>query len=249
MMLSEKVYWGILIAVFIGIALLIWLWFVPVGFVEYNLGVNLFTSSIFMVFTIVFLSWFVTLRERIQWKAVREEVYLNIKDCISTVFNEIFDIVEGGIHTKASLLGIEDNKARENAAFSELCRLKELREIKLDPIMFDVTFGGKGSQEVFSSISRELGDLQVKYSKFLSPHVTFSLMRVQQCLRAFEYASRLSITQKETSEMTKLLDNVQRKWRTDMKTISHGLVSVALKRLVDEIYNISESKEIGFWYQ
>lgn len=79
-MLSEKAYWVILIVVFIGLALSIWFWLIPCGIVEYNLGVNLFTSSIFMLMTIVFLSWLFVFREKMYWKTVEKKVHSTIEN-------------------------------------------------------------------------------------------------------------------------------------------------------------------------
>ena len=67
MNISEKGYWLTLIAIFSIFAVLIWAVFIPKQFIEYNLGVNLFTSSIFTVLTIVFLSWLFDLREKAEW--------------------------------------------------------------------------------------------------------------------------------------------------------------------------------------
>lgn len=71
-MLSEKSYWIILIASFAIFALSIWLYFIPYHIMEYSLGVGFFTSAIFMVLTIVFLSWLFNLRETRQWEHVKK---------------------------------------------------------------------------------------------------------------------------------------------------------------------------------
>lgn len=70
-MLSEKAYWIILIVAFTEFSL-VWFWLVPYRIVEYNLGANLFTGPIFMVLTIVFLSWLFTSGEKNQWSLVEE---------------------------------------------------------------------------------------------------------------------------------------------------------------------------------
>ena len=93
-MLSEKTYWFVLIIAFSGFSLTIWFWLMPYQIVEYNLGVNLLTSSIFMVFTIVFLSWLSRLRERLQWKSARDQLYHEISARLFSIFRQVFLFVD-----------------------------------------------------------------------------------------------------------------------------------------------------------
>lgn len=86
-MLSEKIYWIILIVAFAGFALSIWLVLIPYEVVEYNLGVNLFTSSIFMVLTVIFLSLLANLRERREWKNVETWVKRKMGEQLYYLFN------------------------------------------------------------------------------------------------------------------------------------------------------------------
>jgi glucan phosphoethanolaminetransferase (alkaline phosphatase superfamily) len=66
--ISLKIFWLALVVFFSAFALLIWVWLIPYGNLEYNLAVNLFTSSIFMVFTIVFLNVLFNARKKVSGK-------------------------------------------------------------------------------------------------------------------------------------------------------------------------------------
>ena len=79
MFVSERLYWIILIAFFTALALTIWLWLVPYQILEYNLSVNLFASSIFMVATVISLSWLISLREKAEWNVVKYAVHSRIQ--------------------------------------------------------------------------------------------------------------------------------------------------------------------------
>jgi hypothetical protein len=77
---SERTYWLILALVFLAITLFFGLWAIPYKIIEYNLAVNLFTSSIFMVLTVVLLSWLLNVRKKAEWKAVEHRVLRRMSD-------------------------------------------------------------------------------------------------------------------------------------------------------------------------
>lgn len=61
---SENIYLAGLCMGFTVFAILVWFILIPNGFVEYNLGVNLFTESIFLILTIVFLTYIIGFGEK-----------------------------------------------------------------------------------------------------------------------------------------------------------------------------------------
>lgn len=243
--MSEKTYWIVLIAVFIAIALLIWLLLVPIGFIEYNLGVNLFTGSIFMVLTIVFLSWFVTLRERGQWKEVKQEVFLDIQSEIGPLFGEMLEFIEDGLAVKLSLLTTKDERARNRNAFLELCKLKDSEKIRLNPDALKDFQQNKASLEHFLGIGKRLGDIQVRYSRFLSPDITRSLQKIHFSITGLEIHHELHHTKARLpKEMAEAL--FKDKTVNPEELTSLG-VSMALKIMAEAIYNI-HCNGIEFWY-
>jgi hypothetical protein len=75
---SEKAYWITLVIIFTSFALVVWFYLLPFGYIDSNLAANLFTSSIFMVITIIFLSWFIGIREKQEWTKVKHVTYSKI---------------------------------------------------------------------------------------------------------------------------------------------------------------------------
>lgn len=228
-MLSEKTYWIILIIAFTVFAISIWFWLIPQEIIEYNLGVNLFTSSIFMVFTVVFLTWLFALRERIQWTTVKDEVYGSIQDELSMIFDGILDVVEEGLRFKRSFLFTEDAETRKKLGFDELCKLKDAKEIRLHPVMLEAVLGDQKLFESFLKVGKRLSDIEIKYSKFLSPQLTVSLIKIQRSIRLFDSAVQLRTIKALMPEA-----------HQQIETLVPDIVSISLERLVREIYNIHE---------
>jgi len=235
-LLSEKNYWIILIIAFTGLALSIWFWLIPQEIIEYNLGVNLFTSSIFMVVTVVFLSWLFTLRERTQWTNVKNEVYGSIQDNLSAIFDGILGVVEEGLYFKQSLLSTKDRETRKKLSLDELCKLKDAKEIRLDPIMLKVFLGDrKMIFEPFLSIRKSLSDIEMKYSRFFSPQLTVSLIAIQHSIELLGYAGQMhaltNVSEQEIENLTNVL-------KQETETIIPHMISLSFKVLIEEIYNI-----------
>lgn len=92
-MISEKSYWTILIVAFMGFALLIWFGLMPYGIVEYNLGVNLFTSSIFMMLTILFISWLFGLREKLAFESTRIQLHKELGTRLFSISGQILFLI------------------------------------------------------------------------------------------------------------------------------------------------------------
>lgn len=86
-MLSERVYWVILI-VCLGVFILADLqWIMPN---IRDVGVNLLTDALFAIFTIVFLSWIIKSREIRQWKIVENKIRARIAGHLNRIFDEIY---------------------------------------------------------------------------------------------------------------------------------------------------------------
>jgi hypothetical protein len=226
-----ETYWFFLIAGFLAFALLIWLYLIPYGVVEYNLGVNLFTSSLFTVLTVVFMNWLYSMRERIEWRFVEKEVRSDIQVCLGEIFEEILSIVENGEEIKTSVLRIMDSDTRKKAGLSQLIRLRESQEIKLEPKMLENVFRDKRYINEFSDISRRLGDIQIRYHRFLWPKLTVSLMRIQHSITLLELAFGMD----QSSRKTEL-----RAIFSEFRNLIPELVSHSFKSLINEIYSINE---------
>jgi hypothetical protein len=91
---SEKLYWIILITVFTTVALIVWSYLFPNGVIDANLAANLFTSSIFMVLTVVFLSWLLNVREKSDWKIVEERVTEILSWHLKNILSETISLLK-----------------------------------------------------------------------------------------------------------------------------------------------------------
>ncbi|MGD8506467.1 MAG: hypothetical protein PVF15_07375 [Candidatus Bathyarchaeota archaeon] len=243
-MISERTYLTILIVAFFGSALLLGLWLVPYEIIEYNLGVNLLTSSIFMVLTIVFLGLLFTLRERSQWRSVKDSVYMSIAYHMGTLFSKILWHSEDGLATRFSLHRIEDKEDRKKAGFAELCKLLDSKPIRLNEKMLPILMNGE-SLEFFLSVARALSDVEIKYSRYLSPQLTHYLMLIQKAIRLFEQASRMyNVDDTEIAKVSKIIPE----YKEDVKKIPIQLVKASLRQVLIAIHPAHTDAEIEFLY-
>lgn len=182
-MLSERTYWIILITVFVAFATLIWLLLVPYRWIEYNLGVNLFTSSIFMVLTVISLSLLANLRERREWKNVETWVKRRMEKQLYTLFNILARFIYPKqfrpVPSKEEMLKI-------------LKALNEMKEATLNEYAHHYYFPKPRDDlsvyqlDVLFRFKRYLSDLEIKYFRFLKPEIRLSLMEIQDLLDSIE---------------------------------------------------------------
>ena len=88
-MLSEKTYWVILVIGLIIFVSSIEFALIPYEILDYNLGINLISESIGILFTIVFLTWLLNLRERIKWEKVEQIVFSEIGGALEHIFRSM----------------------------------------------------------------------------------------------------------------------------------------------------------------
>lgn len=136
------------------------------GILEYNLGVNLFTSSISTVLTIVFLNFLFPSREQNEWKTVKDEVYSMIQMELGAMFNGILNYVEDSFITQSYLLNLKKKETRKEPLLSALTELKDTKELKLNESEWKLMIENKISLEVFSTAAQTINEVEIKYSIF-----------------------------------------------------------------------------------
>ena len=230
---SLRIYWLILSAVFTLFALLVWFWLIPYGILEYNLAVNLFTSSIFTVLTIIFLNWLFIVREENEWKTVKDKVYSMVQGELGLLFDEILGYIENGLMLKISLLSL-DKKTRKGASFSELCELKDTKELKLNTEELKLFLEGK-TPETFSDVAQNLSNIELKYSRFLPSQLALSLLRIQDSIRMLETIAELHI---KIEGLNPTLRAIMLKPLQAMENEIPKIVSASFKILIEEIHKI-----------
>ena len=182
-MISEKSYWFLLILGFIVFALLIWFWLVPYGIIEYNLGVNFFTSSIFMVLTVIFLSYLIALREKREWNTVETWV----KGMIGKQLYHVFNSLSRFIYSKP----FSPAPSKEEIA-KILEDLNEMQKPSLTDYAFNFYLPKPSDRisfyelEALFKLRGHLNDLEIKYFRFMEPEICIPLSKIQRELDAIE---------------------------------------------------------------
>jgi len=247
---SLRIFWVFLIAFFSIFALLVWFWFIPYENLEYNLGINLFSSSIFMVLTIISLNVLLNAREKSEWKTVKDYVYRTIQGELGIVFNEILNYVENGRAFQMSLLYSQDRKTRNENGLSELQKLKDAKELRLSSVDLAYLLEHKSGLKVFLDVSKNLSEVEIKYSRFLLPQLALSLMKIRDSIRLLETMPQLHTSLKNLSPIlnTSMLKEIQ-EMKDDIPKITSAAISIfistSFKKILEEIYNIHKM-EIEF---
>lgn len=234
-LVSMRIFWVFLIAVFSAFSLLVWFWLIPYCNLEYNLGINLFSSSIFMVLTIVFLNVLLNAREKSEWKTVKDYVDTTIQAELGVAFNEILNYVENGLATKMSLLQLHDRKTRNQNGLSELRKLKDAKELKLGAEELAFLLEHKNQLEAFLSVSKNLSEVETKYSRFLRPQLALSLMKIRDSIRLLDNVVELYTRLKS---LNPILSTPMSKEIQEMKDEIPKTISASFKKLIEEIDNI-----------
>ena len=209
---------ALLILIALGFALFAVLdlfWIIPYGILERSLAERFFVSSIFAMLTIVLLNILTIWWEQRSWRHVKKEVYSMIQEELGIMFNLILDFIENGLMIKNSL-------TKENA-FSELCKLKETRGLpKLSPAIKEL-LEDETSIRLFTEIRQNINDVELKYSRFLTPKLNMSIIKIQHSLSLLE----------RVVQMHKILP---------MKEVVSTSVSASFRVLIDEIYNMHRER-------
>jgi hypothetical protein len=232
---SLRIFWVLLVAGFSAFALLVWFWLIPYYNLEYNLGISLFSSSIFMVLTIVFLNVLLNAREKSEWKSVKDYVDKTIQEELGVAFNEILNYVENGLATKISLLQLHDRKTRNQNGLSELRKLKDAKELKLGAVELASFLEHRNQLDTFLSVSKNLSEVETKYSRFLPPQLALSLMKIRDSMRLIEntvgiYMSLKSLNPALSAPISKEIH--------EMNEEIPKIISASFKKLIEEIDNI-----------
>lgn len=242
---SLRVFWLAPIVFFSILAVLIWVWLVPYRYLEYNLAVNLFTSSVFMVLTILFLNVLFNAREESEWKAVKDSVKMDIQGEVGALFNEMLNYIENGFAISSNLMFLQDKKSAYTAALSELHKLIEAKELRL--LETQLTFLLKQESEVkaFSEISDNISEIQVKYSQHLPSRVVLSLKNIDTSLKMVKYVVRLfkhseqwQSQQVDLGTLSEAIDSMKDEIAKTTKSAIPKMLASSFRIMLSEIDNL-----------
>lgn len=179
-MISERIYWmsligsmGTLIIITIGVVL------VMPAYLDY--GIDIITNAGFTIFTILFLTWIVRIRENGAWKIVEDEVLARISRHLGDVLREIhINFLDDTLtfhlsyvfYDAPSILG-------EVYAGVDRVKLGKMWEALLQK-PFDVMHGRiNRSVDNFQRQRDFLEHIMAEYSRFMKPKLVQSIMIIE----------------------------------------------------------------------
>lgn len=220
-MLSERAYWIILISslsIFMVIDLF-WVYPVIIGNLP-SFGKDLFTNVLFTIFTIVFLTWGITIREERTWRIVGKKVEERIEYRLQKI---LVDVSTYFLEPPSQLLDKETRKGHEESRQPN--RIEEERAMTLciaeyyaETENFELgklakTLLEKRDEDLatylmenFRRESDFLEHIVSEYPDFLPPEFMYSIMEIQDALDEVAdvlwVASKLGSVSEEDSETT-----------------------------------------------
>ena len=162
-MLSEKSYWIILIIGLIIFVSLIEFMLIPYEILDYNLGINLISEGIGILFTIIFLTWLFSLRESRQWKPVEDEVIRRIGVRLHDICFDFINLIKLSVQTPPEATAEEYRRI----FFTQLEEVNRKEQIELN----DLGKKTLSKQEFIRSLRDDydyLNNLETKYPRFLT---------------------------------------------------------------------------------
>ena len=206
MNISERVYWIILIAVFASFSLLLGIWLIPQGIIEYSLGIGLLTSSVFMVLTIVFLSWLLNVREEREWGKVKNCVYRRIETLADDIAIQISWHIKNGpliIHNSLD----KNNLPKKLLNFEPLYEVANSLELDDSEVILGVLFDDFNRQR-FSEFEVGLNEIIDTYLKLIPAGLTESLMNLQDAVKEIEFHLKLQFVNERNLRKQQLTELV-----------------------------------------
>jgi len=245
--ISEKAFL-ILLAVGMSVVSVIFLALAINGFIEYNLGINIFTSLLTTVITIIFLSLFLIIREEREWKIVKKNAYGMIGMELGLLFLELLRFTENEIEEfsfESSLLYTKDSKIRKKIIFSKLSELQKEEPLQLTPSSVSMFRSDRKLLEFLSDTKRNLGDVQIRYERYLTSKITERLIRVQGLLELMNRTYELDTMWNKLQNQLPLLKELMRKLMPEIhdKNVSftdliQSVLPTCIKSLIQETYEL-----------
>ena len=243
--ISEKTYLIIFSVVLSVISVLLLTWVIPNGFIEYNLGINIFTSLVSTVITVIFLSVFLTIREEREWKIVKKTVYAMIGTELAILFAELLRLTENEIEEigfKSSLLYTKDAKIRKEMIFSKLSELQKKEPLQLTASSVSIFRSDKELLASFLDIKRNLRDVQIRYGRHLTSKITERLIKLQDLLELMNMSYKLDIMWNKLQSQLPLLKELMHKLMpqmSDQNLSSIDLVQNALPTCIKFLIQVT----------
>jgi hypothetical protein len=246
--ISEKAYLIVFSIAMSVLIVLFLLWIVPKGLIEYNFGINVVTSLLSTVITVIFLSLFLAIREEGEWGVVKKNAYAMIGTELGILFAELLRFTENELDEigfKSALLFTKDSKIRRQMIFSKLSELQKKEPFQLVPSSFSIFRSDRALLTFFLDVKRNLGDVQIRYERHLNSKVTERLMKLQSLLELMNMTHRLDTAWNSLQGQMPLLKELMNRFMPkmlDQNLSSTDLVQNVLptytKSLIQELYEL-----------
>lgn len=233
-------YLSIIASIFFVLALLDWFVLIPCRIWDANLGVNVLTSSIFMVFTIVLLTLVFNALDESEWKPVKDYVYRSIQAELGLLFMEMMNYVKDGWAIQSSFMTSVDQKTSDETALSELRKLKDAAELKLDESKLQILFTHQSELNAFSEVLNNLTELQIMYHRFFPSQLTMSFMKIRDSIRGLEQMARSQKALGDMMGLPKTMEPIKDEMLKANSTLLRKSVSFFFKEMMQQIDNVHE---------
>jgi hypothetical protein len=187
--ISEELYLSLIVIAFLFISAFfaIEIWVLPerFKFIEYEFGVGIFTSSIFLVLTVILLSSLLKVREMREWASIKEFVYKHI-DRQTTQLFRVLNAISKNYDDAPDFLG-EHLKYEDDNRFEKLDFMCVWESVKKPELIFNeerlVESVEKGL--LVREFSHALQNYEWDEQKCLrfSPKITESIINIEDRLR------------------------------------------------------------------
>jgi hypothetical protein len=234
MNISKNMYLLIITAVFTLIALIFWFYIIPKNLVQRDLSIGIFTSDIFMILTIVFLSLLFDARENAEWRKVRAHVYLKFETEINNLAETIFFFVKDGNKMMDSALDQIDMRKIHQAFFDSLYDLADNK--KFENLILPLIFTEKAISAFTEN--ENLTKIVLAYYSMLPADLNESLMSIQDLTETIKTTIKMQIKVEQILVMKSKQNINESAILSSLETIRKGnLTSLSsfFVQLVDQI--------------
>ena len=163
------------------------LFLIPKGLLEHNLGINIVTEIIGIVFTIFIIEKLLHWNEERLWKKVKNQVYYRLGEEIYYIIIDLRNFIDLPPQVTSGAVSQEENldEFRKRKFFESLDYLCCAESISMNEVFRKIiTNGGYG--EIYSKREKYLSDIEAKYFRFLTPDILIPLMNLQRRLHSLD---------------------------------------------------------------
>lgn len=243
-MLSEKIYWSILIVCLTIFIIVNVIWILPV---IRDLAINLITNSIFAIFTVIFLTWIIKARDTRQWNMVEKHILKRVADHLYKLFDMTYQFFLEPIEMpeekelSKKLDGSKDSRLFYGgvAAYCANHGVK-LGESGIDFIMNTSQDGFEAVDSFFEDKGDFFEHVISEYSRFLPPELMQSILEIEDSIDLIRNTCLGILVDAEVRGYLKqtALDSLAKMRKKDVET--------AISTMSKEIYKVNNTG-LGFY--